>query len=169
MPVGAECFDGPLSFPGRSYVERFWSKVVKVQTLDGCWYWTGAIQENGYGRFKLDDKIELAHRVSWLLEYGSLPEGQVLHKCDVRRCVRPSHLWEGTSSDNNKDCIEKGRGNRVAPKGQESHLSILTENQVHDIRLKAGLGLSQVFLAKKFDVSISTIHKIIHRSTWSHI
>lgn len=57
------------------------------------------------------DKAEYAHRVSWILNNGrNIPKGKlVLHKCDVRSCVRPSHLFIGTHLENNRDTIKKGR------------------------------------------------------------
>jgi hypothetical protein len=72
----------------------------------GCWPWTGKIATNGYGY--LDNM--LAHRASWLIHHGPIPEGlQVLHHCDNPRCVNPDHLWLGTQADNVADMMAKGR------------------------------------------------------------
>jgi len=87
---------------------RFWTKVEK--TLDDCWLWTGA-KCFGYGTFQLDGKAQRAHRVIWLWTKGQIPERLlVCHKCDVRNCVNPEHLFLGTYLDNNRDRKEKGRG-----------------------------------------------------------
>jgi hypothetical protein len=86
--------------------ERFWSKVERT---DDCWLWTASLV-GGYGRIKVDGRGEYAHRLSWEMSHGPVPDGLcVLHHCDVRRCVKPGHLFLGTRLDNNKDRDQKGR------------------------------------------------------------
>lgn len=80
--------------------ERFWEKVQKTKT---CWLWIGAIQSNGYGNFwaSPDKRWSRAHRVSWELENGKVPEGLDLdHLCRVRHCVNPAHLEPVTRREN---------------------------------------------------------------------
>jgi DNA-binding CsgD family transcriptional regulator len=88
--------------------ERFWRKVRKGEE---CWEWTGfRVPPLGYGRFRLNDEQTWAHRVSWELTFGPIPEGlQVCHRCDNPPCVRPDHLFLGTPLDNVRDMIGKGR------------------------------------------------------------
>lgn len=77
---------------------------------DGCWIWKGAKAGNGYGSIFKDGRPEMAHRVSWILHFGSIPEGMyVLHSCDVPACVNPAHLFIGSQSENLKDAVAKGR------------------------------------------------------------
>jgi len=90
--------------------DRFWSKVNKhgprAGRLGRCWVWIGGHMRGGYGRFKVDGQMQQAHRVAW----GDVPEGmQVLHRCDNPPCVRRSHLFLGTNSDNVADMLAKGR------------------------------------------------------------
>jgi|ERR1700675_205148 len=88
-------------------LQRFWAKVDKT---DGCWLWTGAITGVGYGALTIDTKNYSAHCISWMLAHDGVFSKQcVLHKCDNRRCVRPSHLFEGTKGDNNRDAVQKGK------------------------------------------------------------
>lgn len=89
---------------------RFWKKVNKT---DGCWLWTGHTNYSGYGVLKIGGADKRAHRVSWELAHGPVPEPLlVLHRCDVRNCVNPSHLFLGTQQHNLEDCRLKDRVNR---------------------------------------------------------
>lgn len=92
---------------------RFWAKVIIINDVDSCWNWTGAKYKCGYGHsIRPDDayKTTSAHRVAWMITNGEIPQGRcVLHRCDNKTCVRPSHLFLGTKKDNTQDAISKGR------------------------------------------------------------
>jgi hypothetical protein len=105
---------------------RFWAKVDK-RGPDDCWEWTGAAIAKGYGKISRGPRGGgqlAAHRVSWILAKSEIPDGQmVLHRCDNRLCVNPSHLFLGTNTDNMRDMVSKGRNWQAkvthCPKGHE--------------------------------------------------
>jgi len=80
-----------------------------------CWEWKGYISRGGYGRFRAGGRslpAASAHRVAYVLAKGQIPDGMlVMHACDNRRCVNPSHLSIGSYADNNHDMMSKGRFN----------------------------------------------------------
>lgn len=145
--------------------ERFWSKVlidgpVIVPDLGACSVWTGSSDSSGYGHIWIAGRGNVkAHRFAWELETGEIPQDLVCHKCDFRRCVRFSHLFEGDHQANSDDKIAKGRFRSAT----------LTAEQVLEIRAKYGLGNSLASLGRAYHVSISCIHRIVTRKGWKHI
>ena len=79
----------------------------------GCRLWLAFLNATGYGQIRYKKRAYQAHRLAWIAKHGPIPEGlQVLHKCDVRSCINPDHLWLGTQADNIHDMIAKGRRGR---------------------------------------------------------
>ncbi len=141
--------------------QRFNSKIRKTNQ---CWLWTGTQFTNGYGNI-WNHKMAYAHRVSWQLSHGPIPHGLcVCHKCDNRLCVRPSHLFLGTSAENARDMEQKGR----AAKGEAHSHHKLTETNVREIRKLDGM-VPRHILSNKFAIDVSTVSNIVSRKTWRHI
>lgn len=97
-----------LRIEGAELTDAFWAKVNKT---DGCWLWTATKTTSGYGRISFRGQLYMAHRLMCaVINGGQIPDGLlVLHKCDVRHCVNPEHLFLGTQSENLLDCVAKGR------------------------------------------------------------
>lgn len=140
-------------------IRRFLSLVTK--THGGCWIWRAAISWNGYGFFKIARKMVGAHRASWTMFRGKIPDGMmILHKCDNPPCVNPGHLFVGTQRDNHRDMVLKGRGINGEKNGRHK----LNRLQVSIIRKTAGV--SQQYLADLFGVSQAAISSIQRGKTW---
>lgn len=139
---------------------RFWAKVTETPT---CWNWTGSKVPNGYGQLNFMGKRILSHRLMWIMAKGPIPDGLfVLHKCDTRSCVRPSHLFLGTLSDNMQDMVKKGRGSMPTAK--------LKPNEVIEIRALYAQG-NKFYreLAEQYGVCVQTIANVVHKTKWKTI
>jgi hypothetical protein len=144
---------------------RFDSKVSRT---DSCWWWRGAKKPSGYGNFYMDGKYLSAHRASWMLHRGPIPDGMnVLHRCDIPSCVNPDHLFLGSHKENFKDMMRKGRA-RGAPLGSEfTPMAKLTRVSVSEIRALRKSGAKLREIAGKYGVSLATISLVCSGKTWA--
>jgi len=157
---------------------RFMSKVDKdgptvahVDGLEPCWMWT-ASRRNGYGQMKVDGRVISAHRISYEIHNGPVLAGMfICHRCDVKLCVNPAHMFLGTHADNMRDMTIKGRSvHHPAPPGEGHPCAKLSDDKVVEIRtLYAMGGFSQKELAKRFGVTKANISYITLRKTWRHV
>ena len=148
---------------GVSLAERLWANVDKTET---CWNFTG-FKRKGYGSVWWQGASVRAHRASWTVSKGPIPDGlQVLHACDNPGCVRPSHLFLGTNLDNVADRHAKDRDAHPDRRGERGGRATLTEAQVCQIRESAETNKA---LALQLGVDPSTISDIRRRKSWSHL
>ena len=141
--------------------ERFMS-FIRVEEKTGAWLWTGGVTSAGYGGFWVNGRTIGAHRFSYELKYGPIPDGMcVCHKYEDmgRHNVNPDHLFLGSYFDNMRDASVKGR----LLNGEKNSQSVLTEEMVVDIRASCD---SNISMAGKHGVSGATISKIRRGSAW---
>lgn len=158
--------------------ERFFTRFV-VDGKTGCWNWQGAPTIYGYGaiagllngrRYVPVGQQMLAHRVSWIIHHGEIPEGEgahgtvVMHTCDNRLCVNPKHLALGTQADNVQDMNLKGRKVSGTPTGTEHWNASIKDPAA--IELIRSTKRNTKALAEKFGVHICTIKRIRRGSSY---
>lgn len=149
-------------------VNRFWSYVERPDDPDVCWLWTGYISENGYGIFGFNGRQYKAHRVSYVIEHGRIDNDRlVLHRCDVRACVNPAHLFLGTPKDNSQDAVKKGRNTKLY--GEQNGKTKLTRVAVLAIRRICKRGVYQKTVAKQFGVSEATVSYVVNGGRWGKL
>lgn len=155
--------------PAPNDISDFWAQVDKTGE---CWVWTGAypggVYGRRYGRFGFAGRKYAAHRFSWRIANGPVPNGMhVLHRCDNPSCVNPAHLFLGTHTDNMHDMFRKGR--RRIVRGKEQGTAKLDDEGVLAIRAKYAAGVRQVDLAAEFGIDQTTVSKIVLRKAWAHV
>ena len=169
-------------------VARFWAKVNKdgpmmAHMTSPCWVWTAAKSIQGYGQFGIARKLCRAHRVAWTIANGPIPLGLLIcHRCDNTSCVNHNHLFLGTSLDNSRDMVSKGRGNpargdlngsrtrpNCRPRGEVHGRSKLNDAKVVEIRAAyAAGGVTLRQLGARFGVHHSAIGHIVRYEIWQH-
>lgn len=140
--------------------DQFFAKLDKTSSPIGCWLWTGHVEPvNGYGWAASVPRSDRTHRVAWMLANGPIPKGAcVLHKCDVRHCCNPDHLFLGDKQVNSDDKYQKGR-----------QWSKLKPEQVREIRNHLADGVVPKEVAKRYGVSVSTIYSINRGHHWARL
>ena len=150
----------------------FWEKVSKGEDTE-CWEWNAALNSGGYGAFFTGYEWigeRRAHRISYTLEHGTIPEGMfVCHSCDNRKCVNPAHMWLGTNDENVKDMLEKGR-HRPAGSGKTNHYGKTTkfhripQETVEEVLKRRKEGESKLSISKKLGISVYFVDRLISES-----
>lgn len=133
-----------------------------VRNESGCLIWTGYTQPNGYGWLNYRGIKIAAHRASLLVAGAAVSHGMdVCHRCDVRNCIEPAHLYVGTRRQNMADCTARRRHNK--PTGARHWCSKLSDEDVRAIRALTDCGHSQTSVAAKFNVHSATVSRIARR------
>lgn len=139
---------------------NFWAKV-RVDP-SGCWLWTGARNDGGYGSLTADRRPLKAHRVSYELAHGPIPEGQgyhgvcVCHTCDNRLCVRPDHLFLGSNAANMADRNSKRRQAR----GESNGRTLYSDALIAEACALRNWGLSLRAIGRRLGISSGHVSRV---------
>lgn len=146
--------------------------ITPAQRLDlytdksgDCWMWTGS--GDRYGKTCVSGRYVSAHILSYELNVGPVPSGQIVrHRCDTPKCVRPEHLELGTNADNSRDMTDRQRQAR----GERQWCAKMTAETVIELREAYSLGKANIpELSRQYGISTSTVGKIINNQTWKHV
>lgn len=147
---------------------------------DVCWTWLGAMQSTGYGVVKHKRKSYGAHRASFIVNKGEIPEGMhVCHTCDNRSCVNPNHLWIGTPNENMQDKVAKNRQSKGfahaetfknsalfkanLAKGERHGRSKITDFQRNEIVCRVKSGQVQGLIGAEYGITQSAVSAIFRK------
>ena len=156
--------------------------IFEKRSLDetrGCWL-SKRLTYNGYAQLRFRGKHIGFHRLSYAFFNGDFDDNlDVLHKCDIKRCFNPEHLFLGTPADNSADMVTKGRsvkgekhymfGNGHLQTGEKNGHAKLQKHQVIEILTKRKEGLTVPKLAKEYGVSNYAVEDIIYGRRWKNI
>jgi hypothetical protein len=148
----------------RIHKDDLFRLLAKARQDGSCWVWTAAQLPSGYGCFRFRGRQTYAHRASYALHHGEIPDGYyVMHECDRPACINPCHLRAVKPRENTADMLAKGRHRTRARFGAEHHNSRLTLAMVEEIRSSKE---TQTALAIKFGVTHSVIGRARRGETY---
>lgn len=154
----------------RSFSMENIKKSVRKRILDsstlnyatGCWEWNLAKYPNGYGQCNGRG----AHRASYEEFVGTIPSGmKVCHKCDVRHCCNPDHLFLGTQDDNMRDMVDKGRSAAGARNGR----ALINEAMAIKVSEMLKQGIQACDVSRQLNVRAKSVYRIKYGESWAHV
>ncbi len=133
-----------------------------INTTTGCWEWRLSKNPAGYGHVKADSGQTLAHRLSWVIFFGIIPNWHnVCHKCDNPSCCNPEHLFVALQGENLADMVEKGRHYNDITAALAARR--IPENVAQCIIDDALLGFKTGDNASRNGVSVDTVRRTLKR------
>jgi hypothetical protein len=167
--------------PASKLVEKFVARMIIPDDVNQCWEWQGCKDKDGYGVSTHEAKKIPAHRRMFLFANGHLVKNLIIcHSCDNPSCCNPAHLWAGTTQDNIRDKVAKGRqprgdknGARTKPesrrRGDSHHCTKLKDCDVPIVFKLREQGLSMSKIGKLVGLSSATVYKIFRKENRKHL
>lgn len=176
ISVGGECECGcgfPVKTKGSLYrrghnlnasrppEERFWANL---DATGSCWEWRGESIRLGYGRLRVGRRKVLAHRFAYAMFRGEPGDLFVCHTCDNPPCCNPTHLFLGTTTDNMRDMVSKGRN--AESHGEHNPNAKLTDDDAREVIRMRAAGASRRVVAERFGISRTMVSLITSGRNW---
>jgi hypothetical protein len=142
-------------------LQQVYTAVFHTAPTDSCISFTGSISDIGYGLVSVDGRTTPAHRLALELKLGRklMPGMETLHSCNVRNCINPAHLREGTHKENMEQASAEGR---MAAHNRR----IFSLEEVETIRKRLAQGEFQFRIAEELNVSPTTISYMANGRTY---
>lgn len=150
---------------------RMTEDIIRANSIpepnSGCWIWTGALHNTGYGTIRISRKTWSSHRLSYFLSRGEVPpKGMfVCHHCDMKACVNPEHIYLGTHRDNTRDAVVREK----MWHGRAINTAVLFEKDIAPIRGLLASGLTCAAIGERYGVHADTIGYIKRGKSWKHV
>lgn len=148
---------------------EFWARIAPPDDR-GCTVWTGAQDQNGYGRLHFGGRQARAHRVAFELATGVAPGAlMVCHSCDNPGCCNPAHLWLGDNRANQMDCTAKGRRPKSCRVGQDNGRAKITEAQAREVIALIASGRKNIEIATAYGITHANVSAIRLGKSWPNL
>jgi hypothetical protein len=158
-----------LNFVEPDVIRSFIDRIGYDVSPDGCHLWRGYVAPNGYARGRIDGLSVPVHRAAWVAENGPMTFGlDACHKCDVRNCINPEHIFPGSRRENMQDCALKKRlgfhtSPENMPRGERHGAAKLTLEQAMEVWASCDEAGT---ISKRFGIDGSVVCKIKKGSLW---
>lgn len=152
----------------RKHAAPHWSLAQRLdyfsrRDANGCRIWQRKVDAGGYGCMRWKHKVNRVHRLAWISVHGEIPDGKfVLHRCDVRACSNPDHLFLGDHATNMADMSQKKR----SAWGVKSARAFWSPDRVLQVYRAPG---SHYEIARAFGVSRRVVGYIKNKQRWRHL
>jgi hypothetical protein len=157
---GARSVDGP----------ELLRRILKFKEVDanGCWIWTGARwKSTGYAGLWVHGKFLKVTRLLMWMQGNEIEGLEACHRCNVKLCINPDHLYMATHRQNVHDAERDGIARHRY--GENHPRAKLTHDDALDILWRLEHGEKMADLARNYGVDISTLSHLKRGVNWKYL